>query len=242
MASVYIKGIYHCYGSDSFELRIEDLTIPDGQITALVGQSGCGKTTLLRSIAGLEIPSNGTISINDKVVSSDSVHVPPEKRNIGLVFQDYALFPHLTVRKNIEFGLGGLDKDERDQRIKSYTSLTHLEAFLERYPHELSGGQQQRVAVTRALVCKPKVLLLDEPFSNMDEPMKVKLRSEIKSLLKETQTTTLMVSHDIRDAFAIADTIIILNQGQVEQIGTQQELVSSPNSEYVSSMVNITQM
>ncbi len=238
MANVNIQGIYHCYNSNSFELVIEHLEVKDGQTVALVGESGCGKTTLLRAIAGLECPSKGVIKIGETEVYSPSTFLPPEKRNVGLVFQDYALFPHLTVRKNIEFGIRQLTSEEKKKRFQSILELTNMREFIDRYPHELSGGQQQRVAIARALVCQPKVLLLDEPFSNMDEPLKIKLRSEIKELIDRTNTTTVLVSHDIRDAFAIADSIVILKEGKIEQIGSKDELKSKPVNDYVNGLVN----
>ena len=237
MSKIELTEVYHSYETDSFELRIDHLLVENGTITALVGESGCGKTTLLRAIAGLEIPAKGCIAIDDRKVCDEELFIPPERRNIGLVFQDYALFPHLTVRKNVEFGLRKLKPRDREDRLLHMTELTGLSPYLDRYPHELSGGQQQRVALTRALVCKPQVLLLDEPFSNMDEPLKVKLRSEVKQLLKETHTTTIMVSHDIRDAFDIADRIVILKNGTIEQTGTRRELEEKPVNNYVSSLV-----
>lgn len=240
MANVDIQGIYHCYDSNSFELVIEHLEVNDGQTVALIGESGCGKTTLLRAIAGLECPSKGVIKIGETEVCSLTTFLPPEKRNVGLVFQDYALFPHLTVRNNIEFGIRQLASEEKKKRFQNILEITNLQEFIDRYPHELSGGQQQRVAIARALVCQPKVLLLDEPFSNMDEPLKVKLRSEIKELIDSTNTTTVLVSHDIRDAFAIADSIVILKEGKIEQVGSAEEIRRSPNNEYVKRLVNIT--
>jgi len=223
-------------------LNIEHLEVGDGQIVALIGESGCGKTTLLRVIAGLECPSNGSITLGDKDVCNQSIFLPPEKRNVGLVFQDNALFPHLTVKKNIEFGIKNLAIQDRKLRFEEILELTNLGDFLDRYPHELSGGQQQRVALARALVCKPNVLLLDEPFSNMDEPLKVKLRAEIKTLITNTKTTTLLVSHDIRDAFAVADSIVILRDGKIEQVGTEQELKNKPQNNYVQELVNTNQV
>ncbi len=242
MANVRIQGIYHRYIVNSFELNIEHLEVGDGQIVALIGESGCGKTTLLRVIAGLECPSKGSIKIGDKDVCNQSIFLPPEKRNVGLVFQDNALFPHLTVKKNIEFGIKNLAIQDRKLHFEEILELTNLGDFLDRYPHELSGGQQQRVALARALVCKPNVLLLDEPFSNMDEPLKVKLRAEIKTLITNTKTTTLLVSHDIRDAFAVADSIVILRDGKIEQVGTEQELKNKPQNNYVQELVNTNQV
>lgn len=237
MASVNIQGIYHCYDLNSFELNIDQLEVNDGEAIALIGESGCGKTTLLRAIAGLEEPRKGTIQIDGNIVCAPGIFVNPEKRKVGLVFQDYALFPHLTVRKNIEFGIKGLPTSEKRSRMEEMLELTGLGELLDRYPHELSGGQQQRVALARALVYKPDVLLLDEPFSNMDEPLKVRLRSEIKKLVSETKTTTVLVSHDIRDAFAIADTIVILKNGKIEQQGNQQDLKNNPSSDYVKELI-----
>ena len=192
------------------------------------------KTTLLRSIAGFEPIQNGEISINDEIVSSRSKLTPAEgKRGVSLVFQDLALFPHMSVEKNIAFGLNKLPKAEQQSRIQEVLELTELTSYAQRYPHELSGGQQQRVALARAIAVKPKVLLMDEPFSNLDELLKVRVRSEIKAIIKKTGITTVLVSHDAQDSFEIADRIAILKGGVLQQVDTSLEIYTKPANPYV---------
>ncbi len=220
-------------GAKSFALSDVSIDVIEGEILALAGESGCGKTTLLRSIAGFEPIQNGEISINDEIVSSRSKLTPAEKRGVSLVFQDLALFPHMSVEKNIAFGLNKLPKAEQQSRIQEVLELTELTSYAQRYPHELSGGQQQRVALARAIAVKPKVLLMDEPFSNLDELLKVRVRSEIKAIIKKTGITTVLVSHDAQDSFEIADRIAILKGGVLQQVDTSLEIYTKPANPYV---------
>lgn len=183
-----------------------------GEIVGILGESGSGKSTLLRLIAGLETPAEGRIRINDRVVVDDESFVPPEQRGIGMVFQDYALFPHLTVAKNIEFGLHRLSRSARKARVKEMLDLVQLKGLENRYPHELSGGQQQRVALARALAPEPELLLMDEPFSNLDTELKASIRSELRNILKKAGITCLFVSHDHQDVEAICDRTIRIRE------------------------------
>ncbi|WP_452602237.1 ABC transporter ATP-binding protein [Pontimicrobium sp. MEBiC06410] len=211
-----------------------NLSVKRGEIIALVGESGSGKTTLTRIISGLEIQEKGSIELNGITVANDSVFIPPEERNIGMVFQDYALFPHLTVFENIGYGVS--KNEDKIKRIQYVLELVGLQEFKKRYPHQLSGGQQQRVALARALALKPNLLILDEPFSNLDVILKMQLRDEIHSILKQTNTTTIFVTHDMKDAIAIADKIVVLKQGEVVQYGSAKKLYKKPNNFYVASL------
>ncbi len=207
--------------------------VNEGEILALTGESGCGKTTLLRCISGFEDVQEGEITIHQQLVSSARLNLPAEKRGVSLVFQDLALFPHMTVEQNIAFGLRGLNKSQRINKINEVLTLTDLLPFKNRYPHELSGGQQQRVALARALAVEPKVLLMDEPFSNLDELLKVKVRSEIKRIIKKVGITTIVVSHDAQDAFELADKIAVLKAGELQQLGHPNEIYQNPSNPYV---------
>ena len=196
--------------SDSYVLRNFNLDVKKGEIVSIVGLSGSGKSTVLRLIAGLEVPYNGSITINKKLVVDDTTFVQPDRRNIGMVFQDYALFPHLTVAQNIAFGISKLSSKERSNRISELLSLINMKEYGERYPHQLSGGQQQRVAVARALAPNPHLLLMDEPFSNIDCDLKEKMRQEIRSILKAEAVTCIFVTHDKTDVEDMADRVIQL--------------------------------
>jgi iron(III) transport system ATP-binding protein len=211
-----------------------DLSINKGEIIALVGESGSGKTTLTRIISGLETQEQGGIELNGVMVANDRLFVPPEDRNIGMVFQDYALFPHLTVAQNISYGIS--QNKNKIQRIEQVTGLVGLQTFKKRYPHQLSGGQQQRVALARALVLNPSLLILDEPFSNLDVILKMQLRNEVYNILKQTKTTTIFVTHDMKDAIAIADKIVVLKDGKIIQYGSAKTLYKKPNNLYVASL------
>jgi iron(III) transport system ATP-binding protein len=210
------------------------LQMASGEIIALLGESGCGKTTILRMIAGFETPDTGELFLNGQVVHGKGIYLPPEKRNVGLVFQDHALFPHKTVAENIRFGLFKLGSKEIAERLKKVLKLTGLQGYENRYPHQLSGGQQQRVALARALAPEPKLILLDEPFSNIDSLLKHKMRKEIAAILRETASTAIFVTHDTQDAMALADRIVVLRKGIAIQQGTPAEIYQFPRSAYVA--------
>lgn len=213
------------------------LSLQKGDILGFLGPSGCGKTTLLRLIAGLERPQLGTIAIDGKVVCDRQNWTPPEKRDVGVVFQDYALFPHLTVFQNIAFGLKDYEQYEVKQRVGETLKLVYLTGLEHRYPHELSGGQQQRVALARALAPQPKLLLLDEPLSNLDVQVRLELREEIRSILKSAGTSAIFVTHDQEEALAVCDVVGVMQQGHLEQIGTPEELYNRPQSKFVAEFV-----
>ena len=223
-------------------LRVVDevsFQLAPGEILGLLGPSGCGKTTLLRMIAGFEQPTTGTITLGGDMVASASRLLPPEKRNTGMVFQDYALFPHLNIAKNIAFGLNKrrLNKKQIKQRIDEVLTLIGLEGLEKRYPHQLSGGQQQRVALARALAPQPALILLDEPLSNLDVQVRVRLRHEIRQILKATGITAIFVTHDQEEALAICDRIGVMSQGKIEQLGTPEAIYTRPASRFVAEFV-----
>ncbi|MBP2026852.1 iron(III) transport system ATP-binding protein [Acetoanaerobium pronyense] len=202
------------------EPTIKDFTldIKRGEIVSILGNSGSGKSTILRLIAGLEIPKSGSISINGKMIVDNNTFTPPEKRKVGMVFQDYALFPHMTVENNINFGLRSMTRKEKQLRIEEMLSLVNMTEYKKRYPYELSGGQQQRVALARALAPAPSLLIFDEPFSNLDANLKVKIRCELRNILKDTGITSIFVTHDLDDANVIADQIVYIDNGMVDRI------------------------
>ncbi len=208
-----------------------------GEIIALLGPSGSGKTTALRLIAGFDKPDAGVVEIGGQTMVGERIFVPPELRGVGLVFQEYALFPHLTVEENIAFGLQKLDPQSRAQRVKGMLETVGLGSFAKRYPHELSGGQQQRVALARALAPRPSVLLLDEPFSNLDADLMVQMHHEVYTILRELGTTAIFVTHDQEEAFMIADRVGILNQGRLEQLGRPDEIYHRPATRFVARFV-----
>lgn len=210
--SVNLDNISFSYNKNEEILKNFCLVVKDNEITALIGDSGCGKSTVLRIISGLEKQQTGTVKLNDKVISSEKEFTPPEKRNVGMVFQDYALFPHMSVRKNIEFGIKNLSKKERKTRVEEVLNLVGLPNKINSYPHELSGGEQQRIALARSLASKPEILLLDEPFSNLDTSLKKQIRNDLKTIIKKAKITCLFVTHDHEDAYDIADSTIELKK------------------------------
>ncbi len=213
-----------------------------GQTGVLLGPSGCGKTTLLRAIAGLERIQHGSIKLQDHTISTPKASLAPEKRRMGMVFQDYALFPHLTVADNVAFGLKGLRSKERQQRVHDMLELVGLPQMGQRYPHELSGGQQQRVALARALAPQPHLLLLDEPFSNLDAALRDKLAYELRGILKQLGTTAIMVTHDQNEAFAMGDCIGVLHQGVLQQWADARTLHDAPATPFVAQFIGQGQL
>ncbi len=214
------------------------LQVISGEFTVIVGPSGCGKTTLLRLIAGLERPDAGTIILNGNPVASFSKWVAPEERPIGMVFQDYSLFPHLTVERNIYFGLKKKNLDSKQiQHIENLFDLLGLKTLRSRYPHELSGGEQQRVAVARALAHQPALILFDEPFSNLDAHLRPRMRRELKKLLRELKSTALFVTHDQTEAIELADRMAVLRAGQLEQLDTPELIYRCPATRFVAKFV-----
>jgi iron(III) transport system ATP-binding protein len=212
-------------------------SLDEGDVGCLLGPSGCGKTTALRLIAGLEQPSIGKIVMAGRELASAHSMLSPEQRGVGVVFQDYALFPHMTIAKNIAFGLHQLSRADRDTRVNDMLSLVKLEGSAKLYPHELSGGQQQRVALARALAPKPRMLLLDEPFSNLDTELREQLSYEVRSILKSVGTTAIVVTHDQHEAFALADRIGVMRHGKLEQWDTPYSLYHEPSTRFVADFV-----
>ena len=224
-------------GRPQATVRDVSFGLPAGDIGVLIGPSGCGKTTLLRAVAGLEPVSAGVIKLAGEVVSSASVHLAPEARQIGMVCQDYALFPHLNIGRNVGFGIDHLARPARAARVAEVLELVGLAGQEERFPHELSGGQQQRVALARALAPKPRLLLLDEPFSNLDVDLRERLAHEVRSILKAAQTTALFVTHDQLEAFAIGDRIGVMHEGQLHQWDDAYTLYHRPATRFVAEFI-----
>ncbi len=227
----------HIQKSFSGTIAVEDfnLSVSQGEFISFLGPSGCGKTTTLRMIAGFELPTTGQITLS----GSDLTYLPPNKRNVGMVFQSYALFPNMTVADNIGYGLkvAGKTKAESAPRVQEMLSLIHMPDLGERYPNQLSGGQQQRVALARALAFRPQVLLLDEPLSALDAKIRVELRHEIRRVQQQLGITTIYVTHDQEEALSISDRVVVMSQGNVEQVGTPSEIYNFPATEFVAKFV-----
>jgi iron(III) transport system ATP-binding protein len=238
VASVELRGLTKRFGSlavvDQVSLRIDH-----GQLICLLGPSGCGKTTTLRLIAGFLEPSDGEIHVGDRVVSSQAKTLPPEQRKMSMIFQSYALWPHMTVAENIVYGLRlrKLDRDTIGKKLAAILATTKLEPLAQRYPGELSGGQQQRVALARALIVEPETLLLDEPLSNLDANLREEMRFEIRRLHDEYRYTTVYVTHDQSEAMTTADLIAVMNGGRIDQLGTPEEIYDRPQSEFVARFI-----
>jgi iron(III) transport system ATP-binding protein len=231
-----VENLRHAYGEQEV-VRGLSFSLPRGAIGCLLGPSGCGKTTVLRCIAGFEGIREGAIRLAGRTVSAAGARVPPEKRRIGMVFQDYALFPHLPVAGNIAFGLHALSAQERSARVAELAQLVGLSGALGKFPHEISGGQQQRVALARALAPRPELLLLDEPFSNLDVDLRERLSLEVRDIIKASGATAVLVTHDQQEAFAMADEIGILHQGRIQQWDSPYNLYHRPVNRFVADFV-----
>jgi len=245
MSSAQIVNLTKRFG-ETIALKDFDLEVERGEILVLLGPSGCGKTTLLRSVAGLEQPVAGKIYLEKELVFSRErdISVPPYKRRAGMVFQNYALWPHMNVFDNIAYPLRvkGFSKGETRRRVEEILALVHLEGLERRYPHELSGGQQQRAALARALVMEPRLLLLDEPLSNLDARLREELREELKRIQREVGITMIYVTHDQAEAMAIADRIALMERGRLIQIGPPRELYEHPKTEFVARFIGMTNL
>jgi iron(III) transport system ATP-binding protein len=232
-----LRNVSCAYGADRPAIAGISFAAQEGEIVCLLGPSGCGKTTTLRAVAGFEPVTAGEIRLEGRLVSAPGHLLPTEQRRIGMVFQEYALFPHLRVRDNVAFGLQDLSAEEQAAQVRLMLEMVGLTGLAARYPHELSGGQQQRVALARALVQKPVVLLLDEPFSNLDPDMAAKMREDLHDLLRRTKTTAILVTHDHDEAFAMADRIAVLNNGRLEQLDTPEVIYHTPSTPFVADFV-----
>jgi iron(III) transport system ATP-binding protein len=231
-----VESLRHAYGKQEV-VRGVSFSVARGAIGCLLGPSGCGKTTVLRCIAGFEGLQGGEIRLAGRVVSGADVMLPPERRRIGMVFQDYALFPHLSVAGNIAFGLHAASAEDREARVQEMAKLVGLGAALDKYPHEISGGQQQRVALARALAPRPELLLLDEPFSNLDVDLRERLSLEVREIIKASGATAVLVTHDQQEAFAMADEIGILHEGRIQQWDNPYNLYHRPANRFVADFV-----
>jgi iron(III) transport system ATP-binding protein len=233
---VAIEGVSVSYPGTATAVHEADLVVESGSIVALLGPSGCGKTSLLRAIAGLERPHTGSIRIGATLVSNGRTWVPPERRSVGMVFQDGSLFPHLSVAANVAFGLRTRGAD-RTRRIEELLALVDLEGLGDRLPDTLSGGQQQRVALARSLAPEPTVLLLDEPFSALDAALRIQVRQDVARILREVGVTTIFVTHDQDEAFVLGDRVAVMRNGRIEQVGAPDELYRTPHNPWVAGFV-----
>ncbi len=234
MIHLELTHIHKSFGSS---VAVEDfnLSVTQGEFVSFLGPSGCGKTTTLRMVAGFELPTSGTITLNGR----DLTTVLPNKRNVGMVFQSYALFPNMTVAQNVGYGMkiAGKPRPEIDARVTEMLSLIHMDKFAARYPYQLSGGQQQRVALARALAIRPEVLLLDEPLSALDAKIRLELRQEIRRIQQQLGITTIYVTHDQEEALSLSDRIVVMSQGHIEQVGTPFQIYNFPETNFVASFV-----
>ena len=240
MFAITLENIIKTYpGSQKHAVDQVSFQVEKGEILTLLGPSGCGKTTLLRLIAGFETADSGRIILGEKTVDSFDFWLPPEKRGVGMVFQDYALFPHINVWENVGFGY---KEKDRKERIREVLALVGLEGYEARYPHQLSGGQQQRVALARALTRRPLVVLLDEPFSNLDADLREYMRKEIRRILKAAGTTAVFVSHDQKDALALSDRVVVIHEGVLQQEGTPRKIYQYPKNHFVANFIGKTNL
>ena len=238
MSSIVFENLTK-YFQSSLVLDRLNLKVKSGELITLLGPSGCGKTTTLRMLAGFISPDEGKIIVNDRVISAPKNSLPPEKRNMSMIFQSYAIWPHLTVFENVAFGLRlrKIGKKELSDRVARALALVHLEKLAHRYPSELSGGQQQRVSLARAVVVEPQILLLDEPLSNLDASLREAMRNEILTLHKRLKLTTVYVTHDRIEALALADRVVVMRSGKIQQVGTPEEIYEHPDTEFVASFI-----
>ncbi len=239
MSTLRAEGLVRTFAGRSPVEALRSVTIeaPDGDLVAVLGPSGCGKTTLLRTLAGMERPDAGTIHLGERVLDGPGVHLPPERRAIGLVPQEGALFPHLDVAGNVGFGLRGRSRADRRSRVAEMLDLVDLPGYERRRPHELSGGQQQRVALARALAPSPEVVLLDEPFSALDTGLRAALRAQVLATLKEAGTTALLVTHDQTEALTMADTVAVMRDGVIVQAGPPHEVYRRPADSWAAAFL-----
>jgi iron(III) transport system ATP-binding protein len=245
MPGVIVRDLTKRYGQGVAAVQGLTLEVKPRELVALLGPSGCGKTTTLRLVAGFLRPDAGEIWVGERCLSSPSGVVPPERRQMAMIFQSYALWPHMTVAQNVGYGLrfkADLPRAERDRRVRAILKVVHLEGFEGRYPGELSGGQQQRVAVARALVVEPEILLLDEPLSNLDANLREEMRFEIRRLHETFGITTLYVTHDQAEAMVISDRIAVLQRGRVVQVGTAEDLFQQPRTRFVAEFIGRTNL
>jgi len=237
MPMVELQGVSKTFPGGVRAVDRLSLSLEKGEILCLLGPSGCGKTTVLRMIAGFEWPEEGSIAIGGRLVAGSGVRVEPERRGVGMVFQDYPLFPYRTVAQNVAFGLHKLPKKQALARALEVLELVGLKGYDRRYPHELSGGQQQRVALAQALAPEPHVILLDEPFSNLDAGLRQEVRLQVRQILKSVGATGILVTHDQKEAFTVGDTVAVMNSGRIEQIGAPYELYSRPKTRFVAQFL-----
>jgi len=236
-ASVGVEHVWRRFG-DLVAVRDVSLDIAPGEIVCLLGPSGCGKTTLLRLVCGLETPDAGRVLIDGREMSGPSAAVPPEARGVGLMFQDFALFPHMTILENVAFGLQAMERNMALAEARRALERMGLGAYAEAYPHVLSGGQQQRVALARAIVPRPRVMMMDEPFSGLDPRLRASMREETLSILRETRTTCIIVTHEAEEAMLLGDRIVVMRAGEIIQAGTTQEIFDHPAELFVAEMMS----
>ncbi|MFW5955798.1 MAG: ABC transporter ATP-binding protein [Halorhabdus sp.] len=231
-----LEGVTRQFGTETAVDGLS-LSVRNGELLTLLGPSGCGKTTTLRLLAGLDEPDGGTICVAGEDVAGNGQFVPPEDRDVGLVFQEFALFPHLTVGENVAFGIEDRPADAIDQRVDALLSLVDLEGYRDASPEDLSGGQRQRVALARSLAPEPEILLLDEPFSNLDVGLRAEMRREVRRIIKETGVTAVSVTHDQEEALSISDRVAVIQGGQVEQVGRPEVVFQQPESRFVAEFL-----
>jgi iron(III) transport system ATP-binding protein len=239
---VEIKNISKSFTKNNPVVNDVSFDVKSDEIFALLGPSGCGKTTTLRLIAGFEYADSGSITIQNKIVEQDRIHVLPQERGVGFVFQDYALFPHMTAIQNVAFGLKDIPKNKREVYAEEVLCRTGMEKYRDRTPDELSGGQQQRVALARAIAPKPKLVLMDEPFSGLDAMLRDSTRKEVRAVLKKSGMSAILVTHDQEEALSFADRIAVMNNGKIEQIGTPEEVYYQPKTQFVAQFLGRTNL